>query len=175
MAEVKISELPVGGKMEIGDLVPVVRGGVTVQCDRQAQIATITPLTDRMEVDASDPENLLMRLKRTIAIMFNEPGNLTAGEEMRMGNTEGQNNQGWVAPFDGTLTTMTISRGDSDAAEIDVSINGVIQATVNTSSLKSVETISVAVNATDSIMVLGGATTPNAMTQPVVVLLLEES
>lgn len=106
----------------------------------------------------------------TATIMFNEPGTLTAGEEMRMGNTEGQNNEGWVVPFKGKLVRMTISRGDSDSAELDVTVNGVVQATVPTAALKSVETIDIDVEEGDSVMVLGGASTPNAMTQPVVVL-----
>ena len=109
-----------------------------------------------------------------VAIMFNEPGQLTAGEEMRLGNTEGQNNQGWVAPFGGKLVKCSISRGDSDLADIDISVNGVVQETVITSSLKSTHALDIDIGEEDSVMVLGGATTPNAMTQPVVVLILQK-
>lgn len=107
-----------------------------------------------------------------LGITFNEPGSLTAGEEMRIGNTEGQNNQGWVVPFAGRLTKMSISRGDSDLAEVDISVNGAIVTTVVTAALKSTHGLDVPMSEGDSLMVLGGAATPNAMTQPVVVLVL---
>ena len=110
-----------------------------------------------------------------VAIMFNEPGTLTAGEEMRLGNTEGQNNQGWVAPFSGSLVKASISRGDADLADIDISVNGTIEDTIITNSLKSTHDINIPIAEGDSIMVLGGATTPNSLTQPVVVLILRKS
>lgn len=128
-----------------------------------------------MKVDYTNPDNPLVDARVLISATFNEPGDLTAGEEMRIGNTEGQNNQGWVAPIAGTLITATISRGNTDPADIDIQINGTVQATINSTTNKSVETISVPVAAGDSVMVLGGATTPNPMTQPVVVLILEET
>lgn len=109
-----------------------------------------------------------------VALTFNEPGNLTAGEEMRIGNTEGQNNEGWVSPLTGSLVKASISRGNTADADIDISINGVVQETINSTSLKSTHDTSIAVNEGDSVMVLGGASTSNPMTQPVVVLILKE-
>lgn len=174
MAEVKISELPVGGDLEFGDVVPVVREGVTYQCQRSQLIKSLS-VGVHMFIDASDPENLVIDSKAIIPIMFNEPGTLTNGEEMRLGNTEGQNNEGYVSPYTGKLVRLAISRGNSDPADIDISVNGVVQATVNSTTLKSVEVIDVSVTEADSIMVLGGASSPNNMIQPVVTLILEEN
>lgn len=107
-----------------------------------------------------------------LPIMFNEPGQLTAGEEMRLGNTEGQNNQGWVAPFSGKLVKASISRGDADLADVDIQVNSTVEDTLITQSVKSVHDLNIDIVEQDSIMVLGGATTPNPLTQPVVVLIL---
>lgn len=175
MAEVRISELPDGGTIGADDTFPVVRAGQTLRAARGNVIRSVSTANPSVAINNADPENPVLNVKRTLSIMFNEPGSLTAGEEMRLGNTEGQNNEGWVSPFNGTLVGMTISRGDSDPADFDISVNGVVQATVPSAALKSVETFSVPVNQLDSIMVLGGASTPNPMTQPVVVVLLEES
>ncbi len=117
----------------------------------------------------------LTRPSNELPIVFNEPGNLTQGEEMRIGNTEGQNNQGWVCPFNGTLTKATISRGNDALADADISVNGVLKHTLVTQDLKTVHDIDVDVMAGDSIMVLGGATTPNPMVQPVIVLIMNKA
>ena len=110
-----------------------------------------------------------------VAIMFNEPGALTAGEEMRLGNTEGQDNQGWVAPFAGKLVKASISRGDSDLADIDIQVNSLTEDTIITNTTKNTYDIDIDVAEGDSVMVLGGATTPNALDHPVVVLILRRS
>lgn len=107
-----------------------------------------------------------------LSIMFNEPGSLTASEEMRLGNTEGQNNEGWVSPFAGKIVKASTSRGNTALADVDIQINNTTEETLITSAAKSVHDMDVDVAEGDSVMVLGGATTPNALTQPVVVLIL---
>lgn len=175
MAEVKISDLPDGGDIALGDIVPVVRSGMTMKANRSPVVASISQAGSNIQIDNSDPENIVVRVLRTVMMMFNENGTLAAGEAAKLGNCRCDNTEGWIVPFDGTLTLITISRGDSDAAEIDVHVNGANVLTVSTNAAKNVEAVSLPVLQGDAIRVYGGAASPNNLSQVVVEIMLEES
>lgn len=102
MAEVKITDLPVG-QIQAGDIVLFVRSGTTYQAE--------LPLYND--------------------IVFNKAGIVTPSEYLDIGNVSSED-AGFLAPIDMTLVGASVTRSDTDQAWIEVVIDGVAEEEIET-------------------------------------------
>jgi len=73
-------------------------------------------------------------------VVFVKNSNLLTGAYMVLGEVITSDTSGWIVPQDLTLETVTISRSDSDAADLEIMCNGLVGVTVPTSATETVVT-----------------------------------
>lgn len=78
----------------------------------------------------------------TIQVSFADTGNLTTGSFMKFGVVTCNGTPAWVAPFDYNIVKISISRTDTDAADMEVLVDSVVVATIATAATVTTAAVS---------------------------------
>jgi len=166
MAEIKISDLPDAGDVVEGDVVLLVRGGVT-QRSTQEPVITVNDMSGNAGKgiiinSTEDGFDLVVQTVDTqqIAFTWNRTGNTAVGNMLMVGALDEM-----LLAYDAELIAMSVIRTDTDAATLEVLNNGSPIKELATSALKVVDTFAgIACSALDAISVrnkAGGNTVSN--------------
>jgi len=163
-AEVKISNLPDAGATQEGDIVVLVRGGVTQRSTQDPGIPATVMAGHAGEVviinATADGFDFATAPDQIIALTWNNGGNTAVGGLLMIGELDSM-----LLAYDVELIAMSILRTDTDAATLEVLNNGTPIKELATSALKVVDTFAgIACSALDAISVrnkAGGNTVSN--------------
>jgi len=156
-------------RVQIGNLPAPSLGSIDDHTD--VDTTTSAPVTGQvLEWDSSNWVPAAHKVR--YAIPFAKNGNLTEGGHLKFGDVTTTNPHGAVVPQDGIIEVVSVSRTDSDAADIEILVEGVLQVTVATAALSVVDTsMSFAVTAGDMISVRnksGGNTISNTIVMVII-------
>ncbi len=127
MAQVKISNLPDAGDVQTGDTVILVRGGVTQRSTQDPSISSgsmagqsgqgivVNGAEDGFDFAPFPVDTNTQQISQT----WNRGGNTAANAMLRIGD-----NDGMVLAYAVTLSDMAILRTDTDAATLEVLVDG---------------------------------------------------
>ena len=158
--------------VSLGVLVRISRANLEASLAEEIAVASDSTLTG--DGTTGDPLSVVGGGGvNNIQMCFSRGGNTTSGTFLMSGDVSLSAILGPIAPSDMILKTVTIARGDTDSADIEVLFDGVVVATVSTSAIAVVDTsMSEAVSQGDVISVRNSSGS-NTVSDAIVTLLFE--
>jgi hypothetical protein len=89
-------------------------------------------------------------LSGQVSVVFGRNNITPPGQLLDFGSVQGAS---WIAPGDTLIASIGISRGDTDLTSLEILVNGVVEAAVPSSSLKSFQLLSIPLSQLDAVQV----------------------